>query len=874
MNKKMVLVDGSSLLFRAFYAIPHLSTREGIMTNAVYGFLKMFDKVQKDYNPDYIMVAFDLSAPTFRHKKYEDYKGTRQKAPEELSHQFGLVKEVLTYMGIPVCEKEGYEADDIIGTVAKAFSGDVLTFLVTGDRDYFQLIDDRIQVILTRQGMTRFDLYDQERIKQEYGITPGQMIEVKALMGDSSDNIPGVPGIGEKTALKFIQKYHNLEELYEHVDEISGQKTKERLRDNKDLAYLSRELGTIDLAVPLDVSREALSPQKPNAEKLNALLDRLEIRDFHYKEHNASSNETEKWDVEFIEEFTKEQYQSIKKSGVFYVQIYYDEEIYIAQTPCFITFMTDHKIYLWSGEKGREHYHQLLQDNAVLKCGYFTKSLIYDAFCHGIEVEQTFEDLSIAQYLLDPAQGQDDPAQMARIYLDRTIQTLEDLRGKGKNKRKFLEIPQSALRAYFGEVLPLLPVLRELMNERIAQRQMTRLYRDIEMPLVICLASMEYEGFSIDKEILEDLGDQYREEAEEKEKEIYALAGEHFNIQSPKQLGEILFEKLQLPIIKKTKTGYSTAQDVLDRLRDKHPIIERIERYRQLTKLSSTYIDSLLNLIDRDGKIHTTFEQNLTATGRISSREPNLQNIPIRTGDGRLIRKAFIAEKGYKLVDADYSQIELRVLAHLSEDKKMIRAFQENADIHRQTASEVFKTDYDQVRSEQRSAAKAVNFGIVYGVSDYGLSQNLNISRIEAKEYITKYLETYPGIKAYMENIVKKAKEDGYVETLEKRRRYIPELQSGNFNIRSFGERVALNTPIQGSAADIIKLAMVQTYRQLKEKGLKARLILQIHDELIVRAPENEVELVENLVRQVMENVVKLKLPLKVDIDISDDWYV
>ncbi|MDO5755058.1 MAG: DNA polymerase I [Tissierellia bacterium] len=876
MKKRFVMIDGSSLIFRAFYAIRDLRTKDGIFTNGVYGFLSMYYKMMEEYKPDHVLVAFDRSTPTFRHEDYEDYKGNRQETPPELKDQFGILKDVLDKMKICQIDMDGYEADDIIGTMAKiAGEKDFDVLLFTGDRDYFQLVDSNIEVLLTRKGISNLELFDVKTIHKEYGVTPKELIEVKGLMGDTSDNIPGVPGVGEKTALKYIKKYGNIETLYEHIDEISGKVTKQRLIDNEKTAYLSRSLGRIKLDVPLPITIEDCVVEEPDVEGLRGIFERLEFNSFLQNLPGEESSEDEQFHYEFME--SKEissVIKDIQKNKEMIFHIFYDGDNYIHSEPKFlaINYKNGAGIFPFE-EKLMESLKKVLEDESIEKISYDIKSDIYYGFKYGIDVKMPYEDLTVAEYLIDPSTTNYDISRGAQSYLERTVASEEEILGKGKKKKSYGDLKDDELGNYLGMNIAITKELRQKLNDIIHERKMDPLYYEIELPLVKVLASMEYEGITVDQEILKDLGEGFQEEIDELTEKIHRIVGEEFNINSPKQLGEILFEKLKLPIIKRTKTGYSTAQDVLEKLQGSHEIIDYIMRYRSLSKLVSTYIDGFIDLVGEDGKIHSTFNQIITATGRISSKDPNLQNIPIRTPEGRLIRKAFVAKENHQLVDADYSQIELRVLAHLSDDGKMKDAFLHDADIHRKTASEVFHVEMDEVTKTQRSNAKAVNFGIVYGVSDYGLSQNLGISRKEAKEYIEKYLNTYPGIQKYMDEIVKKAKNQGFVETIMHRRRYVPEIKSKNFNIRSFGERVALNTPIQGSAADIIKIAMVNIYDALEKSPLKAKLILQIHDELILETPEDEIDQVKDLLKKVMEDAVTLSVPMKVDVSVGKSWY-
>lgn len=881
MKEKFVLIDGSSLIFRAFYAVRNLMTKEGIFTNGVYGFLSMYYKIVEDYNPDYICVAFDRPGPTFRHEDYEAYKGTRDKVPTEINSQFGILKDILESLNVKYLDLQNYEADDICGTLAMAASKEGKeVYLVTGDRDYLQLVGDDRTVILTKKGITNVEVYTPEKIKEDYGITPRELIEVKGLMGDSSDNIPGVPGVGEKTALKYVKKYGTIENLYENIDDIKG-KAKEKLIENKDIAFMSRSLGEIYLEAPVDTNLENYKVEEPDYDTLREKYERLEFKLFLEKLPNSQVEVEEDFKFEFIDEKSRMQEiaKSIVESKKIVFHFFYDGDKYIGKKPLFIGFMgaKSKRVYIVDLEENFDDFiyvfKDIFEDKDIEKLSYDIKSDIYYLYEKGVEISLPYEDMTIAEYIIDPSKSKYDIHKSAKEYLGRDVLDLEDLVGKGKKMKSLKDLDENELGEYIGMYISLTDDLRNTLIQIIEDRDMLDLYFKVELPLIEVLASMEFEGFKVDKEYLGQLGEKFQVELDELEKGIYDFAGVKFNINSPKQLGEVLFEKLNLPVIKKTKTGYSTSVEVLDKLKGSHEIIDYILRYRSLKKLTTTYIDGLIKLIGEDGKIHSTFNQNITATGRISSTDPNLQNIPIRTEEGRLIRRAFVAEENHYLLDGDYSQIELRVLAYLADDEVMIEAFKNDADIHTKTASEVFHVEMDEVTPLQRSNAKAVNFGIVYGISDYGLSKDLEISRAEAREYIDKYKATYPGIKKYMDDIVEDGKENGYVETIMHRRRYIPELSSKNFNIRGFGERVALNTPIQGSAADIIKIAMVRVFEKLRKGNYKSKLLLQVHDELIIEAPEEEKDEVVKLLKDTMEDAVKLNLPLKVDINIGENWY-
>ena len=887
MNKeKLMIIDGSSLLHRAFYALPLLSTKEGIYTNGVYGFLTMLYRIKDEYKPDYICVAFDKKGPTFRHKEYKDYKGTRQSTPTELAQQFPIIRDILKAMNIKTLEMSEYEADDIAGSLAKEGEAKNLNvILVTGDKDYLQLASDNSKVLLTRKGITELEIFDRQKIIHEYGIEPKQFIDLKGLMGDKSDNIPGVPGIGEKTGLKLIKEFNNIENIYKNLDKVRGKKLKENLTENENIAYLSRKLGEIITNVPLDVKIEDLTVKESNWEELIPLYEEYEFKSLIDRipdKFVPKENEVKKeFTYEVIEETDFNKVVSlIRKEGKFAFKFLTDELNSIESNIISVGIKTEESptyyIDLLSGEKEFiESFKTIFEDKEIEKIGHQLKTDIIILFRLGIKIENYSYDSMIAQYLIDPSQSEYSINKLSDEYfnyygIDETM-----ILGKGKKQKSFLDVEEQHRINHIAFTLETVYKLEPIMLRKIKELNMEDLYYKVELPLVEVLGYMEFIGFKINEKELNKLKEEYEAEIDTLTNEIHDLANTEFNINSPKQMGEVLFEDLGLPVIKRTKTGYSTNVEVLEKLIDHHPIIEKILRYRQIVKLKSTYIDGLIKLINnKTGRIHSSFNQTVTTTGRISSTEPNLQNIPIRTEDGRKIRKAFVSHKPeYKLVDADYSQIELRVLAHISEDKKMKEAFLNNIDIHQKTASEVFHVPIDEVTPALRNNAKAVNFGIVYGISDYGLSRDLNISRKEAKKYIDNYLENYKDVKKFMANIVSEGKEKGYVETLLHRRRYIPELKAKNYNVRSFGERIALNTPIQGTAADIIKVAMVRVYNELKNRGLKSRLILQVHDELIIETHVDEKEEVINLLREIMENAIILDVPLKVDVEIGDSWY-
>lgn len=869
-----MLIDGSSLIFRAFFALPNLSNNDGVMTNGVYGFLTMYRNAFDKYKPDYVLVAFDRSSKTFRNDEYKDYKANRDKTPNELSYQFGILKDVLDSMGVKYTDLDGFEADDIVGTYARMAkeAGDKAV-LITGDRDYLQLVDDDILVYLTKKGVSDTVEYTVEKIEEEYGITPKQLIDVKGLMGDKSDNIPGVDGIGEKRALDFIRKYGSIENLYDNLDDISGKKTKENLENNEAVAYMSKKIGTIVTHAPVEFEYDDLALGEPDIAGLREKFSKLNFNKF-LDELDGGGLETASKEFKFkTSKDLKDLIDSSKKTKEIFFKSVYDGENYIHSEIYKLAIKSkDTDVYIIEPEKIKD-LKEVFEDKSINKVSFDIKEEMVLLDKLGIDLIGPYDDLMLMHYLIDPSRSSYDLKLLSQSYLTYELDSDETLIGKGAKTKKYADVNQDDLSLLLAAKVNAIEDAKDKVFKNLAEYEMVDLYENIEKKLAKVLASMEIIGFGTDRKILEEIKAQLDGQIEELTQDIYDLAGSEFNINSTKQLGEVLFKDLELPVIKKTKTGFSTDASVLDKLRDKHPIIEKIERYRETYKLRSTYIEGLENAIDEDGRIRSTFRQNIASTGRLSSQEPNLQNLPIKTDEGRAIRKAFKAGEGKVLIDADYSQIELRILASLSDDKNMQDAFNHGIDIHTQTASEVFHTPLDEVTKLQRSEAKAVNFGIIYGISDYGLSQNLNIPRARAKDYIDKYKKSYPQIKEYMDNVVKLAKDQGYIETLFKRRRYVPEISSRNFNVRSFGERIALNTPIQGTAADIIKIAMIRTYEKLKEEGLDAKIILQIHDEIIIESSEEDKEKAREILKECMENAANLKVDLLVDIGFGESMY-
>ena len=884
-NKKLMIIDGSSLVHRAFYALPLLTTKGGVFTNGVYGFLTMLYRIRDQEQPDHICVAFDRKGPTIRHKEYSDYKGTRDKTPSELSQQFPILKEILQNLGIKTVDMEDYEADDIAGTLARIGEEKGMeVLLVTGDKDYLQLATERSQVLITKKGISEMEGYDKARIVQDYGIDPKQFIDVKGLMGDKSDNIPGVPGIGEKTALKLVKEFGDMEGVYENIDSVSGKKLKENLIENKQIAFLSKKLGEIILNVPLDFQVSDLLVGEENTLKLKEMYEDLEFRSLLGKldlETIESQEELVEYGISIVNDLNgiKKLAEDSRKSGEISFKILTEEEYFIEKPLCLgikPKGLASYLVYLDKLDKDHEAVlKNIFEDEGIKKSGLDSKSDLLKTIQMGWDFKGLEFDASIAEYIINPSQSNLSINKLSEEYFSEAGPDIDGEIGKGKGKKMIRELEASFVERYMAFTLEKIEKLEPVMMDIIHERKMDQLFKEIEMPLIEVLAYMEYYGVKVDKQELDVLGKEFDIEIKELLDQIYKLAGKGFNVNSPKQIGEVLFEDLGLPVIKKTKTGYSTNAEVLDELKGEHEIVEKILRYRQLVKLQSTYIEGLKGMIDQNtGRIHTRFNQTVTSTGRISSTEPNLQNIPIRSEEGRLIRKAFIAQTpDYVFLDGDYSQIELRLLAHISSDPKMLDAFINNEDIHTKTAAEVFGYPKDEVTSELRYKAKAINFSIIYGISDFSLSKDIGISRKEARKYIDNYFENYTGVRSYMDDAVAKGKENGYVETLLKRRRYVPELASRNYNIRSFGERVAMNMPIQGSAADIIKMAMVNVFKVLKDKKLKSRLILTIHDELIIEAHRDEVQDVKQMMKETMENAIKLQVPLRVDILEGDSWY-
>lgn len=874
MSEKIVLIDGHSILNRAFFGVPPLTNSEGLHTNAVYGFLNIMFKILDEEKPDYLTVAFDRSEPTFRHQMFDAYKGTRKPMAQELREQVPVMKEVLQAMGITIVEKPGYEADDLLGTIAgMAEAQGMDVSIISGDRDLLQLATDKVKIRIpkTKRTGTEIEDYYAADVVERYQVTPKEFIDVKALMGDSSDNIPGVPGIGEKTATNLIVAYKSIENAYAHLEEITPKRAKTNLEEHYDMAQMSKTLATIEVHAPIEFDMEAAKLTDLYTPEAYVYMKRLEFKNMLTRfSDDMSQNDLEKYfhvyhELDEIQNFFDG--FSAKEAAVSFFEdagtVY---GLAVAES-------NQNVVYLTCGGFVTEGY---LEEQAQKLCDGLDTLVTPDlkGLLKHVRVAETKNciDTTIAAYLLNPLKNEYTYDDLAKDILGQMVPSQVDLLGKLKIKKAADEKPEALELLACYQAYTCIAAKNKLL-EQLEEHGMKKLYDEIEMPLVFVLADMEKEGVRAEKAELESYGAQLTGRIAELETSIYEKAGETFNINSPKQLGVILFEKLQMPNGKKTKTGYSTAADVLERLAPDYPIVSEILEYRQLTKLKSTYADGLALCIAPDGRIHSTFNQTITATGRISSTEPNLQNIPIRMELGRLIRKVFVPKDGYVFIDADYSQIELRVLAHMSGDQNLIAAYQHAEDIHRITASQVFHTPLEEVTDLQRRNAKAVNFGIVYGISSFGLSQDLSITRKEAEGYIASYFETYPGIKTFLDRLVTDAKEKGYAETMFGRRRPVPELASSNFMQRSFGERIAMNSPIQGTAADIIKIAMIRVKQRLDREQLKSKLILQVHDELLIEAAADEEEYVKTLLTEEMRHAADLAVTLEVDVQSGKNWF-
>lgn len=898
---KLVLIDGNSIINRAFYGIMNsnmLRTEDGIYTNAIYGFLAIMFKILEDIDPQYIAVAFDLKAPTHRHKMYDQYKATRKGMPDELASQMPILKDILRAMNIKIIEQEGYEADDILGTLAKWGEGQGLAVTVlTGDRDSFQLASENITIRIprTKMGKTETEDFNKDKIIETYGVEPIKLIEVKGLMGDTSDNIPGVYGIGEKTAINLIKEYGTIEDLYKRLDNntdtIKG-KARQNLIDNKEMAFLSRTLGTIDINAPIEKDLESIKNAEWDNEKVLEIFKKLRfnrfIERFNLKSEDTNSSVNNELEEIKYEEMSDEKLNKLIDEIKTSKKMYY----YISKEPVNNENLIINKqisgIAIYSSKNDEVYYIkdiqkilELFENPEIGKYGYKQKEDYVLLKQLGIKPNSFVFDAEIAGYLLNSTTNKYNINYLSLEYLNFDIDEYlnkfkiqEDKQQMQINMFDSMEEKTSAINELDCIYANLVYKLSSAMEKEMEKLNMLELFNTIEMPLVEILSEMQYEGMSINKEELIAFGNELQNNINELTKQIHELCGEEFNINSTKQLGEVLFDKMKLTAVKKTKTGYSTDVDVLEKIKHEHPVIEKILEYRQITKLYTTYVEGLSQYINnKTGKIHSYFHQTVTATGRISSSEPNVQNIPTRIELGKRLRKVFKPLNGHIFIDADYSQIELRVMAHISQDKEMLDAFCKDEDIHKQAASKIFNIPLDDVTKEQRGKAKAVNFGIIYGISEFGLAEQIGVTRKESKKYIDDYLSKYNGIKKFMTDIVEEAKEKGFVETIYHRRRYVPEIKSNNYMVKQFGARVAMNTPIQGTAADIMKIAMINVYNELNKNNLKSKLILQVHDELLIDTDIEEKEIVKNILKNCMESAIKLKVPLKAELSEGYNWY-
>ena len=870
--EKLVLIDGNSLSFRAFFALPLLTNKAGVYTNAIYGFTMILDKIIKEEQPTHFMVAFDAGKTTFRNNMYSEYKGGREKTPDELRSQLPYIRQLVESYNIKHYELENYEADDIIGTLSKqADNQNLKTIIITGDRDLTQLASENVTIYYTKKGVTDIDHYTPEFIAEKYdGIVPNQIIDMKGLMGDKSDNIPGVPGIGEKTAIKLLKQFETVEGVYENIDELKKSKMKEKLIENEENAKLSKDLATINRDSPIEVTIDDLKLTDYSDEEKIKLFKTLEFKQL-LDQMDASTEASDDRVIEYIDSMDDFDFKNTKEASIHFET---NENNYLKADVLGFAIQTENQVFVITEEEFKQNkdLHEWLEREEVSLSAYDVKKTIVLSHRLGVKIKGVTFDTMLASYILDPSRTIDDVYSVVSEFGIYYVPNDESIYGKGKK----LHVPErDVLFECIAKKVTAISESKEKMIDLLKEREQLSLHDDLELPLATVLADMERLGITVDKDTLVNMQEDLNSRLEKLIEQIHNYAGSEFNINSPKQLGVVLFEDLKLPIIKKTKTGYSTAVDVLEQLRNEHPIIEDILVYRQLSKLQSTYIEGLQKMITPEGKIHTRFNQTLAQTGRLSSVEANLQNIPIRLEEGRKIRKAFRpSKKDHVIFAADYSQIELRVLAHITGDEHMKEAFTSNEDIHTKTAMRVFNIDSkDEITGNMRRQAKAVNFGIVYGISDYGLSQSLGITRKEAKKFIDDYLDSFPKVKEYMDTIVQDAKQKGYVETLLHRRRYTPDITNRNFNLRSFAERTAMNTPIQGSAADIIKLAMVQFAHKIKDTNFNAKLLLQVHDELIFEVPNDEIDEFRPFVEEIMDNALELSVPLSVESSYGDTWY-
>jgi len=908
---KIIIIDGNSLINRAYYALQRpMITKTGLYTHGVYGFLNMLNKINSDYQPDYMAVAFDRKAPTFRHLEFQDYKAGRKKMPPELAMQLPLLKEVLDAMRVKMLEIDGFEADDIIGTVArKAEAEGMESLIISGDKDELQLATNVTKVLITKKGISEFELYDHDAMVEKYGFTPEQFIDYKGLMGDQSDNIPGIPGVGEKTAQKLILEYGSITELIANTDKITNKSLKEKIEEHAQLAIMSKRLATINTEVPIEINFEEFKMEEPDYDALIELYIKLEFNSFLKKlqlsgdqrrtsisgqninpvnnnSNNASIKAKDRTGMQQILITGENELQKLEndldEENSIILKVFHDQNHKDIPVIYGINILSTNANYYISGEckKLINDLYEMLQDKEVKITGHNLKSDYYAILAYQMKLSNqsgmlfhTTFDTALAQYLIEPSRSNYDLKTMMLEYFHEELPD-ESQFLQSNGQIGFLNDMDSKYMEYGGKWCASVEKLIGLLSEKLTDDGLDKVFYEIELPLIEVLASMECQGFAVDRKELTDAGIVISEKINELTAKIYELAGEEFNINSPIQLGTILFEKLGLPAGKKTKRGYATGIEVLEKLRDKYEIVDLILEYRMYSKLKSTYIEGLLLMIHKDSKIHAHFQQTVAATGRISCTEPNLQNIPIKQELGRKLRKAFIPEnEDYTFVGADYSQIELRILAHMSQDQYLINAFNEGDDIHRITASKVFGVPEDQVTSLQRSNAKAVNFGVIYGMSGFGLSTELNITRKEAEKYIEEYFKKYTKVKEFLDGLVAECKRNGYVTTIMNRKRTVPEINASNYMVRQAGERLAMNSPIQGSAADIIKIAMIRVYRELTRMGTKSKLVLQVHDELIIQTHKDELEQIKILLVESMEHAVKLDVHLSVGLTTGNNWY-
>lgn len=883
--ERIAIIDGNSLINRAYYAMRQpMITKEGIFTHGIFGFINMLNKIRNDLQPDYMAIAFDLKAPTFRHKEYDAYKAGRKKMPPELAMQIPLLKDVLRAQNIKQVELEGFEADDLIGTISReAEEAGLEPYIITGDRDELQLATDITKVMITKKGVSDFELYDKQAMIDQYGFTPTQFIDYKGLMGDTSDNIPGIPGVGPKSASKLILQFGSVENIIANVEDVTPKGLKTKVEEHAQMAVMSKRLATINTHVPIEINFEEYREEEPDYDTLIPLYQKLEFNKFLKNmdlPERAGSNAAAVTEVELIDTsgYEKilvadpEQLAKLSLEGEAVIKVFGDYN-HLKEPQIEGVAMIHDGVYYYFDSSKLPGFTDWLSAQPLKWIGHDVKRDLYMMMCKGAAASEVVFDTAVAQYVLDSGRSNYSLSALAAEYLHQTIEEEKDFLKNNGQVDLFTDMVSVYLDYGFSICSGILN-LREIQRQKIQEEHLDQVLYDVELPLVVVMASMEYEGFRADVTELETFGETLLGEIDGLTADIYEMAGEEFNINSPLQLGDILFEKLQLPAGKKTKRGYSTSADILEKVKDLHPIVPAVLEYRTLAKLKSTYIDGMLPLIaPSDGKIHAHFNQTVTTTGRISCTEPNLQNIPIRQELGRKLRRAFIPEEGCVLVGADYSQIELRVLAHMAEDPVLIQAFNDGEDIHRTTAANVLGIPEDEITMEQRSRAKAVNFGVIYGMSAFGLSSNLHITRKEADQYIKAYFEKHSSVKSFMDEQVEFCRENGYVMTMMGRKRHINEIKASNYMVRQVGERLAMNTPIQGTAADIIKLAMIKVYHALKDAGLKSKLILQVHDELIINTYEDEKEQVEQLLVENMESAVELAVKLKADLNEGQNWY-